>query len=253
MSLHCILFLHCLGSLAGIISLKKEFLQELWGGALWTWTHRPLPGGGGVHNFGFGSNELLGVLLAEVDAIAKLALTAEQLQSMAISVAISCLSAGLSFAGRDKSDGIVLSLPGKVGWGPTMGCLVLVRAMEVASRMVAFNIIQVSMRGGWCGHVGAPWPCLFSWSHLGSAFQRQSLWTFSCLGFVGKVADILIDVLGNFWSVEVAVCQTRYFSFRTAMNQTNNYECDECLCKSMIKVIKEWIAGHHDPWQDCPL
>ena len=95
-------------------------------------------------------------LLAEVDAIAKLALTAEQLQSMAISVAISCLSAGLSFAGRDKSDGMVLSLPGKVGWGPTMGCLVLVRAMEVASRMVAFNIIQVSMRGGWCGHVGGP-------------------------------------------------------------------------------------------------
>eukprot|EP00434_Breviolum_minutum_P027196 symbB.v1.2.024055.t2/scaffold2246.1/size98716/4 len=95
-------------------------------------------------------------LLAKVDAIAKLALTAEQLQSMAISVAISCLSAGLSFAGRDKSDGMVLSLPGKVGWGPTMGCLVLVRAMEVASRMVAFNIIQVSMRGGWCGHVGGP-------------------------------------------------------------------------------------------------
>eukprot|EP00434_Breviolum_minutum_P004704 symbB.v1.2.004147.t1/scaffold235.1/size321457/6 len=95
-------------------------------------------------------------LLAKVDAISKLALTGEQLQSMAISVAISCLSAGLSFAGRDKSDGIVLSLPGKVGWGPTMGCLVLVRAMEVASRMVAFNIIQVSMRGGWCGHVGGP-------------------------------------------------------------------------------------------------
>eukprot|EP00434_Breviolum_minutum_P039636 symbB.v1.2.035205.t1/scaffold4689.1/size36349/1 len=95
-------------------------------------------------------------LLADVDAIAKLALTAEQLQSMAISVAISCLSAGLSFAGRDKSDGMVLSLPGKVGWGPTMGCLVLVRAMEVASRILAFNIIQVSMRGGWCGHVGGP-------------------------------------------------------------------------------------------------
>ena len=93
---------------------------------------------------------------AEVDAIAKLTLTAEQLQSMTISVAISCLSAGLSFAGRDKSDGMVLSLPGKVAWGPTMGCLVLVRAMEVASRIVAFNIIQVSMRGGWCGHVGGP-------------------------------------------------------------------------------------------------
>eukprot|EP00434_Breviolum_minutum_P027193 symbB.v1.2.024053.t1/scaffold2246.1/size98716/2 len=95
-------------------------------------------------------------LLGDVDAIAKMPLTDEQLQSMAISVAISCLSAGLSFAGRDKSDGMVLSLPGKVGWGPTMGCLVLVRAMEVASRMVAFNIIQVSMRGGWCGHVGGP-------------------------------------------------------------------------------------------------
>ena len=94
--------------------------------------------------------------LADVEAIAKLALTAEQLQSMTVSVAISCVSAALSFAGRDKSDGMVLSLPGKVGWGPTMGCLVLVRAMEVASRIVAFNIIQVSMRGSWCGHVGGP-------------------------------------------------------------------------------------------------
>ena len=93
---------------------------------------------------------------AQVDAIAKLALTAEQLQSMAVSVLISCLSAGLEFAGRDKWDGIVLFLPGKAGWGPTMGCLVLVRAMEVASRIVAFNIIQLSMRGGWCGHVGGP-------------------------------------------------------------------------------------------------
>ena len=157
MSLHCILFLHCLGSLAGIISLKKEFLQELWGGGIvdlnrsassrrwWSRTISALV-----------QTNFLVSFFAEVDAIAKLALTAEQLQSMAISVAISCLSAGLSFAGRDKSDGIVLSLPGKVGWGPTMGCLVLVRAMEVASRMVAFNIIQVSMRGGWCGHVGGP-------------------------------------------------------------------------------------------------
>ena len=158
-------------------------------------------------------------LLAGVDAIAKLALTAEQLQSMAISVAISCLSAGLSFAGRDKSDGMVLSLPGKVEWGPTMGCLVLVRAMEVASRMVAFNIIQLSMAVG-AAMWGAPWPCLLSCSLPGSAFQRQSLWTFSCLGFVGKSGRHL-DISGKFWCVEVAACQTRYFSFKTAMNQTN--------------------------------
>ena len=66
---------------------------------------------------------------------------------------------------------------------------------------------------------GAPWPCLFSCSLLGSAFQRQSLWTFSCLGFVGiKVASIWTS--GKFWCVEVAACQKRYFSFKTAMNQT---------------------------------
>ena len=159
-------------------------------------------------------------LLAKVDAIAKLALTDEQLQSMAISVAISCLSAGLSFAGRDKSDGMVLSLPGKVGWGPTMGCLVLVRAMEVASRMVAFNIIQVSMRGGWCGHVGGPLAVfifvLASWLCFPEA----------------KLADVLVPWIWGTWQtfrhigknsrVVVAVCQTRYFSFRTAMNQTMN-------------------------------
>ena len=157
-------------------------------------------------------------LLAEVDAIAKLALTDEQLQSMAISVAISCLSAGLSFAGRDKSDGMVLSLPGKVGWGPTMGCLVLVRAMEVASRILAFNIIQVSMRGGWCGHVGGPLAVfifvLASWLCFPEA----------------KLVDVLVPRIcgekwqtfrsGKFWRLEVAACQKRYFSFKTAMNQT---------------------------------
>ena len=156
MSLHCILFLHCLGSLAGIISLKKEFLQELWGGHCELEHIGLFPEVVESTISALVQTNFLVSFFAEVDAIAKLALTAEQLQSMAISVAISCLSAGLSFAGRDKSDGIVLSLPGKVGWGPTMGCLVLVRAMEVASRMVAFNIIQLSMRGGWCGHVGGP-------------------------------------------------------------------------------------------------
>ena len=157
-------------------------------------------------------------LLAKVDAIAKLALTDEQLQSMAISVAISCLSAGLSFAGRDKSDGMVLSLPGKVGWGPTMGCLVLVRAMEVASRILAFNIIQVSMRGGWCGHVGGPLAVLIFVLASGLCFPEA------------KLVDVLVPRIcgqkwqtfrsGKFWCVEVAACQKRYFSFKTAMHQT---------------------------------
>ena len=155
--------------------------------------------------------------LAEVDAVAKLALTAEELQSMAISVAISCLSAGLSFAGRDKSDGMVLSLPGKVGWGPTMGCLVLVRAMEVASRILAFNIIQLSMRGGWCGHVGGPLAVFI--------FVLASRLCFP----EAKLVDVLVPrICGEkwqtfrsrkFWRVEVAARQKRYFSFKTAMSQ----------------------------------
>ena len=88
----------------------------------------------------------------------------------------------LSFAGKDKKDGSVLGLPGKVDWSPTMVSLVLVRALETASRMVAFNIVQVSLRGGWCGHLGVPWPCCSSWQLPRSASQRQKFRMSLCLG-----------------------------------------------------------------------
>lgn len=92
-----------------------------------------------------------------VESVAALDLSNADLQSMATSIAVSCCSAGLSFAARDKSDSAVLALPGKITWGPTMGCLVLVRSMEVASRMICFNVIQVSIRGPWfLGHVSGP-------------------------------------------------------------------------------------------------
>ena len=79
-----------------------------------------------------------------VQSVASLDLNNADLQSMAISIGVSCCSAGLSFAGRDKTDATVLGLPGKITWSPTMACLVLVRSLEVASRMIAFNLIQVS-------------------------------------------------------------------------------------------------------------
>ena len=92
-----------------------------------------------------------------VESVTSLDLSNADLQSMATSIAVSCCSAGLSFAARDKSDSAVLALPGKTTWGPTMGCLVLVRSMEVASRMICFNVIQVSIRGPWfLGHVSGP-------------------------------------------------------------------------------------------------
>ncbi|CAE7755400.1 unnamed protein product [Symbiodinium sp. KB8] len=66
---------------------------------------------------------------------------------MQLSVAVSCLSLGLGFASRDKADSAVLGLPGKLGWDATMAVLVLTRSMEVSSRVFAYNILQVSVRG----------------------------------------------------------------------------------------------------------
>ena len=94
--------------------------------------------------------------VAGVTAIADLELPTAKLQSMALSVLVSCFSSGLSFAGRDKKDSSVLGLPGKIGWGPTMMCLVLVRSLETGSQMAAFNIIHVTLRGGWCGRLAGP-------------------------------------------------------------------------------------------------
>ncbi|CAE7211222.1 unnamed protein product [Symbiodinium necroappetens] len=85
--------------------------------------------------------------LGGVSQIQALELSEEQLQSMQLSVAVSCLSLGLGFASRDKADSAVLGLPGKLGWDATMAALVLTRCMEVSSRIFAYNILQVSVRG----------------------------------------------------------------------------------------------------------
>ena len=112
---------------------------------------------------------------AGVTAITNRNLDSATLQTMAVSILVSCCSTGLSFAGKDKKDGSVLGLPGKVDWSPTMVSLVLVRAMETASRMVAFNIVQVSLRGGWCGHLGGPMAVLFFVAAAGLCFPEAEI------------------------------------------------------------------------------
>ena len=89
-------------------------------------------------------------LVSALDGIGQieaLELSRGQLNSMKLSVLVSCLSLGLGFAGRDKDDSAVLDLPGKVGWGLTMGGLVLARSLEVFSRILAYNFLQASLRG----------------------------------------------------------------------------------------------------------
>ncbi|CAE7717433.1 unnamed protein product, partial [Symbiodinium microadriaticum] len=89
-------------------------------------------------------------LVSALDGIGQveaLELTGGQLNSMKLSVLVSCLSLGLGFASRDKDDSAVLDLPGKVGWGLTMASLVLARSLEVFSRILAYNVLQASLRG----------------------------------------------------------------------------------------------------------
>ncbi|CAE7366107.1 unnamed protein product, partial [Symbiodinium sp. CCMP2456] len=85
--------------------------------------------------------------LGQITQIEELELSGAQLDSMKLSVLVSCFSLGLGFASRDKADSAVLHLPGKVGWGPTMVGLVLARSLEVFSRILAYNILQASLRG----------------------------------------------------------------------------------------------------------
>eukprot|EP00434_Breviolum_minutum_P040288 symbB.v1.2.035796.t1/scaffold4904.1/size33176/4 len=121
-----------------------------------------------------------------VESVTSLDLSNADLQSMATSIAVSCCSAGLSFAARDKSDSAVLALPGKITWGPTMGCLVLVRSMEVASRMICFNVIQVSIRGPWfLGHVSGPIAVVLYAAAAALCFREAEL------------ADILASVVAH--------------------------------------------------------
>ena len=89
-------------------------------------------------------------LVSALDGIGQveaLELSGGQLNSMKLSVLVSCLSLGLGFASRDKDDSAVLDLPGKVGWGLTMASLVLARSLEVFSRILAYNVLQASLRG----------------------------------------------------------------------------------------------------------
>jgi len=85
--------------------------------------------------------------LGQITQIEELELSGAQLDSMKLSVLVSCFSLGLGFASRDKADSAILHLPGKVGWGPTMVGLVLARSLEVFSRILAYNILQASLRG----------------------------------------------------------------------------------------------------------
>jgi len=95
---------------------------------------------------------------------------------MAVSIGISCFSAGLGFASRDKMDSAVLGLPGKIGWGPTMCCLVVARSLEVGSKMFAFNLIHISIRGAWLlGHVGGPIAVGFFVAAAGLCFPEAEL------------------------------------------------------------------------------
>ena len=85
--------------------------------------------------------------LGGIEQIRALELSDDQLQSLALSVAVSCFSLGLGFASRDKADSAVLGLPGKLGWRPSFACLIFARFLEVLSRVVAYSVLQISLRG----------------------------------------------------------------------------------------------------------
>ena len=115
-------------------------------------------------------------VLVGVQSVASLDLNNADLQSMVTSIGVSCCSAGLGFAARDKTDAAVLALPGKITWGPTMACLVLVRSLEVASRIIAFNLVQVSLRGMWfLGHACGPIAVTLYAAAAGWCFREAEL------------------------------------------------------------------------------
>ncbi|CAK9012066.1 unnamed protein product [Durusdinium trenchii] len=67
-------------------------------------------------------------------------------RALGVSVLISCLSLAFGLASRDKQDSRVLHVPGKLSWSPTLAALILVRALEVMSRLLAINIVHFSTR-----------------------------------------------------------------------------------------------------------
>ena len=70
----------------------------------------------------------------------------EAFQGLSLSIIMSCASLAFGFATRDKIDAKVLQVPGKLDWGPTFAALFLVRAMEVASRLMALNMLHLATR-----------------------------------------------------------------------------------------------------------
>lgn len=89
----------------------------------------------------------------------KLEVSASSMCSLAFSVAVSCFSLGLGLATRDKTTSMILGLPGKLQWSFHMALLVFVRSMEVASRILAINILHVSIR---TQHISLGGPATFA-------------------------------------------------------------------------------------------
>ena len=85
--------------------------------------------------------------LSGVEAFADLELNPTDLGFLAASICLSCGMLGLDFASRDKRPSRVLGLPGKkTGWDLEFLLLILVRFMEVLSRVFGINLLHISTR-----------------------------------------------------------------------------------------------------------
>ena len=67
-------------------------------------------------------------------------------RSLTISVLVSCASLAFGFASRDKVDAKILHIPGKLNWDPIFAALLVVRALEVTSRLLAINMLHLTTR-----------------------------------------------------------------------------------------------------------
>eukprot|EP00931_Biecheleriopsis_adriatica_P019219 TRINITY_DN13173_c0_g1_i2.p1 TRINITY_DN13173_c0_g1~~TRINITY_DN13173_c0_g1_i2.p1 ORF type:complete len:642 (+),score=119.44 TRINITY_DN13173_c0_g1_i2:431-2356(+) len=152
-------------------------------------------------------------LIFGVKQMDNLHLSTEELQSLAISVAVSCASLGLSFAGRDQADTRILRVPGKLkGWQPTMVLLFFVRILEVASRVCTVNLLHLSTRSSYSvgGPLAAALTCLSAklafpkagpseifaalFAHPGQILEPASqlpLWKSSCISWMLVAAAAL--------------------------------------------------------------
>ena len=67
-------------------------------------------------------------------------------RSLTISLLVSCASLAFGFASRDKVDAKILHIPGKLNWGPIFAALLVVRALDVTSRLLAINMLHLATR-----------------------------------------------------------------------------------------------------------